>query len=114
MRLILLAILAASLASAGPITYNVTVNTSSIAGTAGSLDFNFDPGPLVTQFAQLQILGFTSDGMLAGACPCITGDVSGQLPSTLTFDNGTPFNDYFDDFTYGSTISFAVSLYGPA
>ena len=114
MRPILLAILAASLASAGPITYDVTVDTSSITGTAGSLDFNFNPGPLVTQFAELQILNFTSDGMLAGACPCITGDVTGQLPATLTFDNGSGFNDYFDDFTYGTTISFAVSLYGPA
>jgi hypothetical protein len=101
-------------AMASPITYDVTVNTSSITGTMGSLDFNFNPGPLSTQLANLQILGFTSDGMLAGACPCGTGDVSGQLPATLTFDNGTGFNDYFDGFTYGTTISFAVSLYGPA
>jgi hypothetical protein len=34
--------------SAAPITYDVTVNTSSITGTTGSLDFNFNPGPLVT------------------------------------------------------------------
>jgi hypothetical protein len=101
-------------ALAGPITYDVTVNTSSITGTMGSLDFNFNPGPLVSQAASLQILTFTSDGTLAGACPCATGDVNGQLPATLTFDNGTGFNDYFDDFAYGTTISFAVSLYGPA
>ena len=100
-------------AIAAPITYDVTVNTSSINGTMGSLDFNFNPGSN-SQFAQLQILNFTSDGTLAGACPCRTGDVSGQLPGTLTFDNGTGLNDYFDDFTYGTTISFAVSLYGPA
>jgi hypothetical protein len=99
---------------AGPITYNITVNTSSISGTMGSLDFNFNPGPLVSQAASLQILTFTSDGTLAGACPCGTGDVSGQLPATLTFDNGAGFNDYFDGFTYGTVISFAASLYGPA
>ena len=46
----------ASMASAAPITYDVTVDTSSISGTAGSLDFNFNPGPLVTQAASLQIL----------------------------------------------------------
>jgi len=34
------------------------VDTSSIAGTAGSLDFNFNPGPLVTQAAALQVLVF--------------------------------------------------------
>ena len=97
-----------------PVTYDVTVNTSSIFDTAGSLDFNFNPGPLVTQAASLQLSNFASGGMLAGGCPCGTGDVSGQFPATVTFDNGTGFNDYFDDFTFGSTLSFDVSLYGPA
>ena len=104
---------AASVAEAGPITYDVTVNTSSIAGTAGSLDFQFNPGPLTTQSASLQILDFTSDGVLAGS-PSLTGDVSGALPGTLTYDNGTQYNDFFEDFTYGTTLSFEVSLYGPA
>jgi hypothetical protein len=110
----LLPLCCAALAMAGPITYDVTVNTSSISGITGSLDFNFNPGELVTQSASLQILNFNSDGTLAEACPCTTGDVSGQLPATLTFDNGTAFNDYFDNFTFGSTITFSVSLYGPA
>jgi len=74
---------------------------------------NFNPGPLVTQSASLQILNFTSDGTLAGS-PTLTGDVAGALPATLTFDNGTGLNDYFEGFTYGSTLSFQVSLYGPA
>lgn len=95
------------------IVYDVTVNTSSISGTAGSLDFNFNPGPLVTQAASLQILSFGSDGSLAGS-PSLTGDVAGALPATVTFDNGTAFNDYFEGFTYGSTLSFHVSIYGPA
>ena len=100
-------------ASAGLITYEVTVNTSSISGTAGSLDFNFNPGLLVTQAANLRILNFASNGTLSGS-PSLTGDVSGALPGTLTFDNGTGFNDYFGGFTYGSTLSFDVLLYGPA
>jgi len=100
-------------ASASPVTYVVTVNTSSIAGDQGSLDFNFNPGPLETQAASLQILGFSSDGSLAGS-PQLAGDVSGTLPSTVTFDNETGFNDYFDGFTYDSTLSFEVTLYGTA
>lgn len=109
----------ALVAMAGPITYDVAVNTSSITGTAGSLDFNFNPGSLATQAASLQILDFSSDGTLAGCATnvqgfCPTGDVSGTLPGTLTFVNDTAFNDYFDDFTFGTTISFEVSLYGPA
>jgi spore coat protein U-like protein len=103
----------ASTASAAPITYDVTVDSSSISGTAGSLDFEFNPGPLVTQAVSLQILSFASDGTLAGS-PVLTGDVTGALPETVTFDNGTAFNDYFEGFTYGSTLSFQVSLFGPA
>jgi hypothetical protein len=102
-----------SLASADSITYDVAVNTSSIAGTAGSLDFNFNPGPFATQAASLQILSFSNGANLSGS-PALTGDVSGTLPAALRFDNGTALNDYFQGFTYGSTLSFAVSLYGPA
>jgi hypothetical protein len=103
----------ASMVSAAPITYDVTVDSPSISGIVGSLDFNFNPGPLITQSASLQILNFTSDGALTGS-PAVTGDVSGALPATLTFDNGTGFNDYFQGFTFGSTLSFQVSLFGPA
>lgn len=104
---------AASLASASPITYDVSVSTGAISGTSGSLDFQFNPGPLVSQLASLQILNFTSNGTLAGA-PTLTGDASGTLPATLTFDNATAFNDYFQGFTFGTTLAFNVSLYGPA
>jgi hypothetical protein len=103
----------ASMASAVPITYDVTVDTSTISGTAGSFEFQFNPGPLVTQSASLQILNLAGNGTLAGS-PALTGDVAGALPATLTFDNGTAFNDYFEGFTYGSTLSFQVSLFGPA
>jgi hypothetical protein len=103
----------ATIARAVPITYDVTVDTSSISTTAGSFDWEFNPGPLVTQAASLRILNFTSNGMLAGS-PVLTGDVTGALPATLTFDNGRALNDYFEGFTYGSTLSFQVSLLGPA
>lgn len=114
-RILLIALLlfGASLASADSIVYDVTVDTSSISGDMGSLDFQFNPGPLVSQAASLQILDFTSDGTLVGG-PYPTGDVSGVLPGALTFDNGGFFNDYFQDFSYGSTISFQVSVFGPA
>jgi len=46
------------------IVYQFSINSTSILGTAGSIDFQFNPGPLVTQAASLQILGFTSDGSL--------------------------------------------------
>src|ERR1035441_9156374 len=101
-----------SVASAD-IMYQVTVDTSAISGTAGSLDLQFNPGPLVSQSAFLQILSFASNGTLAGS-PQLTGDVNGTLPGTLTFDNGTGLNDYFEGFTFGSNLLFDVKLYGPA
>ncbi len=110
---IALLILAAGFLPADPITYDVSIDTSSVSGDAGSLDFQFNPGPFVTQDASLQILNFSSGGTVAGS-PILTGDVSGALPGTLTFDNLTGFNDYFEGFTFGSTLSFQVSLYGPA
>lgn len=102
----------ASCASADVITYMITVNTASQTGDTGSLDFQFNPGALVTQSADLSILNFTSDGSLSGPTP--TGDVSGTLPGTVLFDNGSAFNDYFTAFTYGTTLTFDVLLSGPA
>src|ERR1700675_1870458 len=114
-RILILITLCLSLAgasSASPILYLVTVNTGSIAGTGGSLDFQFNPGPLATQAANLQILSFASNGTLGTSG--LSGDVSGALPGTVSFDNGGGFNDYFTGFTYGTTISFLVNLFGPA
>jgi hypothetical protein len=94
--------------------YIVTVDTSTIQGTAGSLDIEFNPGNLGTaQDASLGVLVFASDGTLAGS-PQTMGDVTGALPGTLTFDNQMAFNDYFEGFTYGTTLTFDVSLSGPA
>jgi len=100
-------------AARADLIYHVNVDTSSIAGTAGSLDFQFNPGSQVTQAASLDILSFAG-GLLAGG-PSLTGDVtSGPLPATLTFDNGTAYNDYFEGFTFAASLSFDIRLYGPA
>jgi hypothetical protein len=109
--------LALCLSLAGPaaadVLYSVAVDTSSISGTVGSLDLNLNAGPFTSQLALADVLNFSSDGSLASS-PTLTGDVSGALPSTVTFDDGGAFNDYFDGFTFGSTLMFDVRLYGPA
>lgn len=114
-RMILLAglfVLTASGAYADGVTYDVTVDTSTISGTSGALDFQFDPGLFTSQNATLAISDFSTDGALGAAFT--TGDVTGTLPGDLDFDNLTSFNDYFTNFTYGDTISFDVTLSGPA
>ncbi len=115
-RLLLLTVIlgcGAVAVTGAPITYTPFVNTASLAGTTGSLDFNFNPGPLVSQSAFVQILSFSSGGAVAGS-PVLTGDASGSLPGTVTLGNETAFNDYFQQFTYGATLTFNLSLYGPA
>ena len=99
-------------AFADPITYVVTVNTSSLAGTTGSLDANFNPGPLTTQSATTTIVNFSGATPVGGAST--VGDVSGALPLMVSFDNAKSFNDYFQNITFGSKLNFNVTLDGPA
>lgn len=106
-------VLSSLVAWANEITYHVTVDTGSASGTVGSLDLQFNPGLPPTQSGFADVLNFTSDGSLAGMQQ-VSGDVVGTLPGAITFDNGMPFNDYFDGFTFGTTLSFDLHLYGPA
>jgi hypothetical protein len=113
MGLLVLAALAAGTAMAAPISYLVTVNTSSLAGQSGFVDFQFNPGGLDTQPAAVTIANFTTDGTLSGS-PAVVGDVSGQLPSTVTIVNSGGFNDYFEGLIFGTVITFALNFDGPA
>jgi hypothetical protein len=96
-------------------TFEFSVDISSVTGTSGSLDFQFNPGPLVSQAASLEILNLTTDGTFTAA-PVLTGEVSGgPLPAPpVTFDNLAPFNDYFQGFTFGSSLVFDIRFFGPA
>jgi len=93
------------------VTYFVTVDTSSVNGTSGFLDFQFNPGNSSTQAATATISNFT--GGTFGA-PQPGGNVSGTLPATVTFVNSTALNELFQGFTYGSSFSFLLTLSGPA
>lgn len=108
----ILSILSASRIVADPITYLATVNTSGVQGTSGFLDFDFAPGN-DSQFASVKITNFFSDGSLVGA-PQVSGDVTGLLSASLTIDNSTQFNDYFQGFNYGTTINFLLTFGGGA
>lgn len=109
---VLVAVFCTANAFSAPITYLVTVNTSAISGSLGFLDFDFAPGP-DSQDAFANISNFSPSGSLTGA-PEVTGGASGTLPGTLTIDNSAQFNDYFRGFNYGGTITFLLSLGGPA
>lgn len=98
---------------AASITYLVTANTTGISGQSGYLDLQLEPGPSATNLATATVTHFSGTGTLSGS-GTLNGDVTGQLPGTLSFDNQTVFNDYFQGMTFGSTESFDVTLNGPA
>lgn len=107
-------LLLGSLAAANAFDVHVTVDTSSISGQSGYLDFSLLPSAFDSQFATAEIQHFGTDGMVSANAPFITGDASGMLPGTLSLDNATFYNDYFQDFTFGNSLSFDLLLDGPA
>jgi hypothetical protein len=111
--IVLVAGLSAGTASAS-VGYIVTVDTSSVAGSTGFLDFQFNPGNATTQAATAQIINFDpGSGVLLGV-PEVTGNVAGTLPGTTTFVNSTALNEYFQQFKFGTRFSFILLLSGPA
>jgi hypothetical protein len=116
-QLCLAAALAASFLSApakGSVVYLVTVDTSAINGVAGNLDFQFNSGGPSSQAASAEISLFTSVGGALSGSPDVSGDVTGVLPGTVTFNNTAGFNDYFHAFTFGASFQFQLLLDGPA
>jgi len=112
---ILTAILMAMLAShaeASTISYLVIADTSSVALQSGYLDLQFEPNPSGSHPATAMVDGFTTSGVLNGPAS-LTGDVTGQLPAPVNFDNQTTFNDFFQPMNFGSSLSFNVTLNGP-
>ena len=90
----------------------VSVDTSLLSGNSGFLDFMFNPGGS-SQSAFAQVSSFSPGGSLSNS-PTVTGDVTGTLPPLVTINNTTAFNDYFAGFTYGPSLSFLLTLGGPA
>lgn len=89
--------------------FQVTVDTSSINGSAGLIDFQFNPG---TGAATAELLSFSSVGGLLGGPLAPIGDVTGTLPGTVTIENSTGLNDYTEQFTFGSSFNFILDLQG--
>jgi hypothetical protein len=97
----------------GAIVYQVTVNTLAVNGQSGHLNFQFNPG-FDSQAASAAVSGFSITGGMSSGAPTLTGDVTGTLPGTVTFNNSTAFNDYFHPFDFGTSMQFTLTIYGPA
>jgi len=95
-------------ARAGSITYDVTVDTSSLTGMTGGIQLTLVAGNTPAPVDTATITAFASDAALAPP-PTTSGDVSGVLPGTMTMDNQNP-SLYFEALTYGSSLTYQVTL----
>lgn len=99
---------------ADPITYQVNVDTSSISGISGAIEFQF--GGFGAQDAIATISGFSPSGSLGSIDFTSPTGVSGSLPGVLSLDNvpAGSGSDYLQGFTYSTSISFLLSFSGDA
>ena len=96
--------------SADPIVYItllVSVDSSSVSGMSGNLDFQFAPGIPAPLPATAAITDFAG-GVISGA-PATSGSVTGTLPGSVLIGNSVA-GDYFQPFTYGNSLTFTVVL----
>jgi hypothetical protein len=100
-------------ADSSSVQYQVTVNTSSELAQTGYIEIQFNNGPLATQPANADVANFFTDGVLIPP-GTNTNESSGMLPGTVTQDNSTSFDDYIEEMTFGTTITFTLDFYGPA
>ncbi len=117
-----LAVIAAALIAAcavpqtrADVIYQLSADTSSLAGGYGYLDFQFNQSASAAQAATAIVTNFSGGGgTLNSGDVTLTGDVTGGLPGTLTLQNTPGFNDAFLGFTFGGSVSLDVRLTGDA
>ena len=87
---------------------NVTIDTSSIIGTAGVLYFDFiSGGNSISNITTIS--SFTTDGTLGAATP--QGNAFGSLPSSVTLDTTAYlFNEVAQNIIFGNQLSFNLNF----
>lgn len=97
-------------ASASAESYHVSIDTSTLAGREGYLDFLFlglaNAGPV-----QAKLSNFAGDFTSSSFAQ---GQVAGSLASQLTIGNGDAWNEFAQWTRLGGTLSFDVSFSQPA
>lgn len=99
------------------ITYNVTLDTSVLAANnpgqgAFAVDFELNDGSngdgVNNNTAIISNFTLTGGSLTGSGSP--TGSISGDLTSTLTITDNGFFNDFNQQFTPGSSLSFVLDL----
>ncbi|MGA3239732.1 MAG: PEP-CTERM sorting domain-containing protein [Bryobacteraceae bacterium] len=114
------------------LNYQITVNTASVSGTTGYIDVGLDPGSLgalgviaaISDFSGATLsTNTTTSGTVTGTnLYFIDGDVSTTPASspillsatnTLTMGNDDPNNELTQALTFGTSLTFDLTLSGP-
>jgi len=106
-------------AAAGPIYEFEISDTSSLAGTTGSLEFQFTQDPMNPAAATATVFNVGGATLVAPSPTAIfSGSPTGTLipPGVLglpNIDMNGQSADVFQDFTFGDSLTFYVSFDGP-
>lgn len=99
---------------ASTIEYYVDINTASLVGNSSgpfSLDFQLNDGSGLgdaNNTATINNFAFGTGG--ASGTANLSGGTSGALSSSVTLTDTTPFNEFYQTFNAGTTLSFDVTL----
>ncbi len=91
--------------------YQITVDTSTLSGTTGYIDLQFNPAETGTPSATVVISNLTGDLALLDTAE-LAGATSGALPGTVTLINSDAFNDYFQSVQFGSSFTLLLDITG--
>ena len=112
-----LLLLVAAMATATPLSFQVTVNTAPLIPLVGStgpfyLDFQLNDGSGTLAGANTATIGnFSFGGGAALGAPTLLNGATGSLFSTVTLsDSASLFNEFYQTFTPGNSLSFIVTL----
>jgi hypothetical protein len=107
-------LVAAQTGNAATAIYHVDVNTSALVGNASgpfSLDFQLNDGSGTGDGNNTATLNnFTFGSGSASGGPTFFGGASGNLSTGVTLTDTSAFNELFQAFTTGNTLSFDLTL----
>lgn len=92
--------------------FQLSVDTSSLAGASGSIDFQFNPGPNTFQSATLTVSGF--QGASSTSQQKIGGTTGGPLPNVLTLNNTQVLNEDLESIVFETTMRLNLDFSGVA
>ena len=92
--------------------FQLSVDTSTLAGTSGAIDFQFNPGPNTFQSGTVTVSAF--QGALSTSEQKTGSATGGPLPNTLTINNTRALNEDLESIAFGNSISLKLDFSGIA